>query len=44
MAFSHKNLKTLMKTNFVNRVILFHESLKYKDAINLSYGKQKTLE
>jgi len=43
-AFSHKKFETLMKTNFVNRVILFHESLKYQDAINLFYGKQKTLE
>jgi hypothetical protein len=37
----HWKLKTLVKTKFANKVILFQETLKYKDAIDLCYGKQK---
>jgi hypothetical protein len=42
--FSHQKLKTLMKTNFTNKVILLQETVKYWSAINLCYGRQETLE
>jgi hypothetical protein len=42
--FSHQKLKALMKTKFVNKVILFQETLKYQDVVNLCYGKQKMVE
>ncbi len=35
----HRKLKTPMKTKFANKVILFQETLEYKDAINLCYGR-----
>jgi len=40
----HQKLKTLLKTRFTNKVILFQETLEYKDAINLCYGRQEILE
>jgi hypothetical protein len=33
-----------MKTMFVNKVIIFQETLEYQNAINLCYGKQETQE
>lgn len=47
----HKNeiipMKTpinfFMKTKFVSKVIMFKETLKFKQAILLCYGRQKTL-
>jgi hypothetical protein len=33
-----------MKRRFANKVILFQETLKYQDAINLCYGRQETME
>jgi hypothetical protein len=42
--FSHKKLKTLMKTRFMNKMILFQKIMEYWDAINLCYGRQQTLE
>ncbi len=38
----HK-LKTLVKTRFVSKVIMFEETLEFKAIILLCYGKQKTL-
>jgi len=40
----HQKLKTRVKTGFVNKGILFEETLKFKQAILLCYGKQKTLK
>jgi hypothetical protein len=40
----HQKLKTPMKTRFANKVILFQETLEYRDAINLCYGKHDILE
>jgi hypothetical protein len=36
-------MKILMKTKFVNKVIMFEETLKFKQAHLLCYGRQKTL-
>jgi hypothetical protein len=36
-------MKILMKTKFVNKVIIFEETLKFKQAHLLCYGRQKTL-
>jgi hypothetical protein len=41
---NHQTLKTLMKTRFTKKVILFQESLEYWDAINLCYGRQEILD
>ncbi len=35
-----KNLKTLVNTWFTSKVILFKETLEFKDAINLYYLRQ----
>jgi hypothetical protein len=35
-----ENKKTLVKTQFDSKVILFKETLEFKDAINLCYSKQ----
>jgi hypothetical protein len=40
----HPKLKTLVKTRFASKVILFQETLEYRDAINLCYGKHETLD
>jgi hypothetical protein len=40
----HQKLKTLVNTKFISKVILFQEALEYRDAINLCYGRQETLE
>jgi len=42
--FSHQKLKTLVKTKFASKVILFQETLEYQNAINFCYGRQETLE
>jgi hypothetical protein len=36
-------LKTLVKTRFVSKVIMFEEILEFKVTTLLCYGKQKTL-
>jgi len=36
-------MKILMKTKFVSKVIMFEETLKFKQAHLLCYGRQKTL-
>jgi len=36
-------LKILVKTRFVNNVIMFKETLEFKVVILLCYGKEKTL-
>ncbi len=41
---SHRKLKALVKTRFASKTILFQETLKYQDAINLCYGKQEMVE
>jgi hypothetical protein len=33
-----------VKTRFATKVIWFQETFKYRDAINLCYGRQETLE
>ncbi len=38
---SHWKLKTLMKIRFASKVIMFQETFKHCDAVNLCYGKQK---
>ncbi len=40
----HRKLKTLVKTKFTSKVILFQETPEYRDAIHLCYGRQETLE
>jgi len=35
-----ENKKTLVKTQFNSKMILFKETLEFKDAINLCYSKQ----
>jgi hypothetical protein len=40
----HQKLKTPMKTKFTSKVIMFEETLEFKQAILLSYGKLKTLK
>ncbi len=40
----HRLLKTLIKTKFPNKVIMFQETLEYQNAINLCYLKQETHE
>ncbi len=42
--FNHQKQKTLVKTRFASKVILFQETLEYRNAINLCYGKQEILE
>jgi hypothetical protein len=37
----HRKLKTPVKTKFANKVIMFEETLEFKQAILLCYGKQK---
>jgi hypothetical protein len=44
IGLSHQKLKTPVKTRFASEVILFQETLKYQDAINLCYEKQETVE
>ncbi len=44
VGFCYQKLKTSIKTKLANKVILFQKTLEYKDAINLCYGKQETLE
>jgi len=44
VSLCHRKLKTPMKTRLTNKIILFQETLEYKDAINLCYGSQETLE
>ncbi len=39
----HQKLKTHVKTRFVSKVIMFEETLKFKQVIMLCYGRQKTL-
>jgi hypothetical protein len=41
---SHQKLKTPMKIMFVNKMILFQETVEYWDAINFRFGRQETLE
>jgi hypothetical protein len=41
IGLSHRKQKTLMKIWFLNKVIMFQETLEYCDAINLCYGKQE---
>jgi hypothetical protein len=36
-------MKIIMKTKFVNKVIMFEEILNFKQAILLCYGRQKTV-
>jgi len=38
----HKKLKTLVKTHFTSKVILFQETLKYVNVINICYTKQSS--
>ncbi len=38
-----QDLKTPMKTRFANKVIMFEETLEFKQTILLCYGRQKTL-
>jgi hypothetical protein len=35
-------MKTLVKTKFANKVIIFQKTLEYWDTINLYYERQKT--
>jgi len=35
----HQKLKTLMKTKFVGKVVMFKETLEFKNAIIFCYGK-----
>jgi hypothetical protein len=44
IGLSHQKLKTLVKTWFISKVILFQETLEYFDAINLCYGRQEIQE
>ncbi len=39
---SNQKLKTMVKTRFASKVIMFQETLKYHNAINLCYGRQET--
>jgi len=39
----HQKLKTPVKTKFASKVIMLEETLEFKQAILLCYGKQKTL-
>jgi len=36
----HQKLKTLVKTRFANKVIMFEETFQFKNAIIICYGKQ----
>jgi hypothetical protein len=38
-----RSKKTLMKTRFISKVIMFEECLYFKYAIILCYGKQKVV-
>jgi hypothetical protein len=38
-SLDHQKLKTPMKTKFANKIILFQETLEYRDAINMCYGR-----
>jgi hypothetical protein len=42
-AMWHWGLKTLVKTKFSNKVIMFEKTLKFKQIIQLCYGRYKTL-
>ncbi len=42
VGISHQKMKILVKTKFVNKVIIFQKTLEYWDTINLYHGKQKT--
>jgi len=42
VGISHQKMKTLMKTKFANKVIIFQKTLEYWDTINLFYGRQET--
>jgi hypothetical protein len=44
IGLSHQKLKTLVKISFINKVILFQETLEYCGAINLCYGRQEIQE
>jgi hypothetical protein len=35
----HPKLKTPMKTKFANKILVFQETLEYRDAINMCYGR-----
>jgi hypothetical protein len=38
----HKKLKTLVKTHFTSKVIIFQETLEYVNAINIYYMQQNS--
>ncbi len=38
----HKKLKTLVKTHFISKVIIFQETLEYVNAINIYYMQQNS--
>ncbi len=38
----HRKLETPIKTRFVNKVIMFDETMEFKQVILLCYGKEKT--
>ncbi len=38
----HKKLKTLVKTHFASKVILFQETLEYVNVINIYYTQQSS--
>jgi hypothetical protein len=38
---SHQKMKTLVKTKFANKVIIFQKTLEYWDTINLYHGRQE---
>jgi hypothetical protein len=44
LGLSNCKLKTPTKTKFANKVIMFQKTLKYRDVINLCYGRQEIQE
>jgi hypothetical protein len=44
LSFFHQKLKTLVKTKFANKMIMFQETMEYYDVINLQTRGSRKLK